>query len=675
MLSGGPLRVAAVGGWRRVSGWGEPALRGGARARGVCVLLAALLALALGCAPRAGAYIYWDSGGTISRAGLDGTGVDRDFVTGAAGPVGGPCGVAVDAKHVYWATTRSPSEGFWNTIARANLDGTGVDKEFIVVPSFVPACGLALDSGHIYWSNSRGGIGRANVDGSGINTSFIPAGVTNGPLAVDRAHIYWLYQHDGGCTAIARANLNGSGVDQDFIYPLCSGVDFRGVAVDGAHAYWTSTWSDSVPERHAISRANLDGTGVDEHFINVGRFPTGLAVDRAHVFWRGADRVGDNLVARAIGRANLDGTRRNEDFIAAPTGFGLAIDSLPLSAPSAPSAPESPQATSGNDRIVGTAGNDVLCGLAGADVIFGLAGDDTLFGDACAAKAQLRAVLAAANGGNDSLFGGPGSDRLYGGGGRDRLFGRSGNDALHGGGGNDTLKGQAGRDRLLGDGGADRLSGGSGNDRLWGRGGNDLIEGGKGRDRLSGGPGNDRIRTTDGRRDTVSCGPGRDRVRADKQDRLRGCESIRRRRGRNTLRERPVKGTASGTVTVTLGAPLGITINFTGVASHYGRYSAHIEADGVIIGGEVVGNGTFTLVAANGDQQTGTVEFSGPLPSGDVHATTAVLTITGGTGRFADASGTLTSQNLVTPTCFAEPSCPGLIIETLEGQVTGQISY
>lgn len=139
--------------------------------------------------------------------------------------------------------------------------------------------------------------------------------------------------------------------------------------------------------------------------------------------------------------------------------------------------------------------------------------------------------------------------------------------------------------------------------------------------------------------------------------------------------DRAVKGTASGSVTVTLGAPLGLTIDLAGVASHYGKYSAHLEADGEIIGGGVVAHGTFTVVAANRDQQTGTVEITGGLPTGAVHETTAVLTITGGTGRFADASGTITSQNLVTPTCFAEPSCPGLLLETLEGQLTGQISY
>lgn len=139
--------------------------------------------------------------------------------------------------------------------------------------------------------------------------------------------------------------------------------------------------------------------------------------------------------------------------------------------------------------------------------------------------------------------------------------------------------------------------------------------------------------------------------------------------------DRPVKGTTSGTSSVTLGAPLGVTIDLTGVAAHYGRYTAHLAGRAEIIGGEVVGHGTFTMVAANGDQQIGTAEFIAGPPLGGVHETTAVFTITGGTGRFADASGTIASQNLVTPTCFAGPSCPGLVLETLEGQLTGQISY
>ena len=135
---------------------------------------------------------------------------------------------------------------------------------------------------------------------------------------------------------------------------------------------------------------------------------------------------------------------------------------------------------------------------------------------------------------------------------------------------------------------------------------------------------------------------------------------------------RPLEGTTSGDVTVVLGAPLDITIDLTGVATSFGKYSVHIEADGEITGGEVVAAGTFT-VAARGGHLSGDVTFSGPLPSGDFHRTTAHLTVTGGRGRFAHASGTMTSRNLVTPTCFSEASCPGLILETLEGKLKGHV--
>ena len=105
--------------------------------------------------------------------------------------------------------------------------------------------------------------------------------------------------------------------------------------------------------------------------------------------------------------------------------------------------------------------------------------------------------------------------------------------------------------------------------------------------------------------------------------------------------DRPVKGTASGTVTGVLGSPLDITIALAGVATHLGKYSFHSDAVGVFSGGEVVVDGTFTVVAANGDQLTGTIATTTPVSVvTEVHTTTALLTITGGTGRFADASGT-----------------------------------
>jgi hypothetical protein len=72
------------------------------------------------------------------------------------------------------------------------------------------------------------------------------------------------------------------------------------------------------------------------------------------------------------------------------------------------------------------------------------------------------------------------------------------------------------------------LRGGRGNDVLTGGILEDFLAGGPGRDLLWGGRGDDEIESHDSRRDTVRCGSGRDRVKADRRDRLRGCELVRR---------------------------------------------------------------------------------------------------------------------------------------------------
>ena len=104
-----------------------------------------------------------------------------------------------------------------------------------------------------------------------------------------------------------------------------------------------------------------------------------------------------------------------------------------------------------------------------------------------------------------------------------------GDDTVHGTGSDDVLQNDRGDDALRGGAGDDELEPGSGNDRLSGGGGRDRLSGGGGKDRLSGGPGNDSINSADGVAETVTCGDGaNDKVKADRNDRLRGCERIRR---------------------------------------------------------------------------------------------------------------------------------------------------
>jgi len=113
---------------------------------------------------------------------------------------------------------------------------------------------------------------------------------------------------------------------------------------------------------------------------------------------------------------------------------------------------------------------------------------------------------------------------------RNRLRGTGGSDLLRGLRGADRINGRGGDDCISGGRGRDRIKGGKGADRITGNGGRDRISGGAGRDRLLGGKGSDVIRSRDHKRDVVNCGKGRHDVAiADRRDRVRGCERIRRR--------------------------------------------------------------------------------------------------------------------------------------------------
>jgi Low-density lipoprotein receptor repeat class B len=170
--------------------------------------------------------------------------------------------------YVYWANNST------GTIGRANLDGSGVNQSFIAGAGGPIA--VAVDGAHIYWVNNRSNtIGRANLDGSGVNQSFITASLPIG-LAVDGSYIYWT---NTSTNYIGRANLNGSGVNQRFIYTGAPS-NLQAIAVNATGIFWIAK------EDLEIGRANLDGSGVIENWIRGGFCnPYGLAADSTHLYW------------------------------------------------------------------------------------------------------------------------------------------------------------------------------------------------------------------------------------------------------------------------------------------------------------------------------------------------------------------------------------------------------
>lgn len=103
----------------------------------------------------------------------------------------------------------------------------------------------------------------------------------------------------------------------------------------------------------------------------------------------------------------------------------------------------------------------------------------------------------------------------------------------------------------------------------------------------------------------------------------------------------PFKGQISGPTSAKIDFPaIVITATGTGVANHLGRFTSIGVNSGTL--GQPTSSGTWDFVAANGDMLTSTVESTAePLGPASVFVTTAG-TITGGTGRFAGATGAYT---------------------------------
>lgn len=153
-----------------------------------------------------GSHVYWANpgSGSIGRAALDGSVREDNFLPALREP----SEVAVDDRYLYWVT--------FNEIGRARLDGTGVEKAFVETIPAGP--GLAADSTYLYWSGDRA-IGRARLaDGTGVDPDFITGLDHVGTIAVNSGHLYWMNTPEGmHYSTIGRAGVDGSDVNKSWI--------------------------------------------------------------------------------------------------------------------------------------------------------------------------------------------------------------------------------------------------------------------------------------------------------------------------------------------------------------------------------------------------------------------------------------------------------------------------
>jgi hypothetical protein len=276
--------------------------------RGLLVLAALGALLVSGAlAARASAYVYVGQfpAGKISRADLDGSSITT-FVSGLQAPDA----IVIAGQYVYWSDDNT------NAIGRAHLDGSDPDTTFITTGADNLG-GLAIGGGHIYWTDSQNGnISRADLDGTNVDTSFITGRDIPTSVAVDDQHIYW---SDEGNSDIGRADIDGSNVNEGFITGQDTPIT---LAVNDRYLFW----GDGGDAK--IGRANLDGSAVDGGFVTTDASPWTVAADGRYVYW-------GNPNTFELGRADVDGSSVQQAFMQVGGVVGLAVDGGPVSTASA----------------------------------------------------------------------------------------------------------------------------------------------------------------------------------------------------------------------------------------------------------------------------------------------------------------------------------------------------
>jgi virginiamycin B lyase len=185
-------------------------------------------------------HLYWTGANQdtsdVGRTPVGGGQQYESFSSKFGEPNPQPCGVAVDDKYLYFANPETSS------IGRATLAGFGtnsqvIEGQWIQLPAApnmtVKPCGVAIDATHVYWGvfqtvtngvvSPGTTIGRAlKSDGSGATDAFAGGGKGVRGLAIQGGFLYTSNWNDGGLGdgSIGRANLDGSGADANFITGL-----------------------------------------------------------------------------------------------------------------------------------------------------------------------------------------------------------------------------------------------------------------------------------------------------------------------------------------------------------------------------------------------------------------------------------------------------------------------
>lgn len=197
--------------------------------------------------------------GKIWRMNPDGTELE-EILSG----LGSPYGIALNLAAGKMYIIDGPN------VSRANLDGSGYEKEFIsIAGGAMRAIGFNGKTGLIYFYEVNDeNLWSAQSDGSGVGA--VVEGAYGYGLFVDEVNEK-IYYDDRNEAGLMRANLDGTGIIK--IASFTGNRGGSGMTVDYSEnkLYWSETNLGN------IKRANLDGTGAETVLSGVSN-PRGMFV-------------------------------------------------------------------------------------------------------------------------------------------------------------------------------------------------------------------------------------------------------------------------------------------------------------------------------------------------------------------------------------------------------------
>lgn len=183
-------------------------------------------------------------------------------------------GVPVVApRYLYWGSS---------DIGRAQLNGTSPNASFVLSPGTPNA--LDVGAGYIYWYSNSGAILRIPVAGTGDPETVMDLPDECWGLVVAAPYLYWA---NYSTKEIWRSGLDGSNAQV-----LLTGLDNpTGLDVDGGYVYWSEYSGASTSKIRRVSLTDLTATPdiLYEYSASSTRGPAGLEVGAGRVYWAETD--------------------------------------------------------------------------------------------------------------------------------------------------------------------------------------------------------------------------------------------------------------------------------------------------------------------------------------------------------------------------------------------------